>query len=75
MLVSGTKRIDMFVGVTKRLAGKLDPRVRRETVRSPRPDAHPDEGRLGCPSLQHSREGDSSERGTVDGTRQIWRHG
>jgi hypothetical protein len=51
------ERPDVFVGVTKRLPGKLHPRV-REKLSVGAPDADPDDGALNAPFIQHSRERD-----------------
>jgi hypothetical protein len=51
------ERPDMFVGVTKRLPGKLHPRV-GEKLSVGAPDADPDDGALNAPFVQHSRESD-----------------
>ena len=51
------ERPDMFVGITKRLAGELHPRV-GEKLSVSAPDADPDEGALNAALAQHPRESD-----------------
>jgi hypothetical protein len=53
------ERPDVFVGITKRLAGELHPRV-GEKLSVGAADADPHEGALNAAFAQHSRESDGA---------------